>query len=116
MKRGRLLHQASRPVASTHSARCGRSATNSRTRGEGASTDATNLPKWTQRATDLILVVADLVDEELAAGEERPQLLALSTDFTSTLLNHPERTGRAIERASLRSILLCDIAAIAALA
>jgi hypothetical protein len=84
--------------------------------GEGASTDATNLePEWTQRATDFVLVVADLIDEERAAGQQCPQLLALN-DFTCTLLNQPERTSCAIERASLRSVLLCDIAEIAALA
>jgi hypothetical protein len=99
-----------------HSARCGRSATSTRTRRKGASTDAANLePEWPQRAADLVLVVADLVDQELAAGEERPRLLAL-TGLTCTLLNHPERTSCAIERASLRSVLLCDIAEIAALA
>jgi hypothetical protein len=86
-----------------HSARCGRSATHSRTRGAKASTDATNLePEWTQRATDLVLVVADLVDEELAAGEERPQLLALDRLHMHAL--EPPRAHELRDRARVVAV------------
>jgi putative transposase len=62
-------------------------------RSKRAASDPADLqPKWPQRTTDLVLVVADLIDQELAAGEQRSQSW-LSIHFTCTDLNLPERTS-----------------------
>lgn len=61
--------------------------------GEAGTRDLADLQaEWAKQAADLVLVVAQLVDEELAATKQRLQFLALNR-LQSTDLNQPDLTS-----------------------